>query len=173
MHAFVVSLGKFVDSLERWSNLAGTWLIVFLMLLITANVACRFLIGKAILGTYELATLMLVGIVFFTLAYTQKHRGHVRMELVISRLRGTVRHSLEIFALLTCLGICIPLFYQTLLEAIKAVEVKMVTSGVIHWPAWPFKIVVAFGFLLLVIRIAIQLIQQIRLLKNRRKHDST
>lgn len=172
MKHFFSFLGKLVDRVEEWSNLAGVWLIVFLMALIISDVAYRTLAGRSILGAYNLAEIVMVGICFFSLAYAQKKRGHVRMEVLVDRLRGKALHLTEIVAFFVSLAICALIFYQSILEALLAVDINLITSGIIQWPAWPFKIVVAFGFFLLCIRIGIQLTQQIRLLVAEGKHHA-
>ena len=172
MKHFLSVLGKFIDRVEEWSNLAGTWLIVFLMVLIISDVAYRTLAGKSILGAYNLAELIMVGIVFLSLAYAQKQRGHVRMEVVVDRLREKAQQLTEIAAFFLSLAICALIFYQSILEALLAVDINLITSGIVQWPAWPFKIVVAFGFFLFCIRIGIQLTQQIRLLVAEGKHHA-
>ena len=137
---------------------------MFLMALITSDVLYRTLAGKSIVGAYELAEITMVPVTYFTIAYCQKYKGHVRMEFVVDRLRGKTRHLSEIIALFLSLSICVVIFYRAIVEAQQAVGIGLVTSGVVQWPAWPFKIVLIYGFSLICIRLGIQLVQQIRLL---------
>ena len=81
-------LGRFLDLFERLSNWGSGWLIVFLMGLTLADVVRRFLVGKAIAGSYTLAEITMVGICFLALSFTQKQNGHVAMDFVVFRLRG-------------------------------------------------------------------------------------
>ncbi len=155
--------GRFIDTAERWANLCGVWLVVFLMLMVTTDVGYRSIFGRSIPGTFELAELTMVGIVFFSVAYAQRERAHIRMDMIVTRLRGDIRNFAEIIAWLLLLAICILLLYEGILEALEAVEMKLTTPGIILWPAWPAKIVVPVGYFLLCVRVAIQLTQQIRL----------
>ncbi|MCF8062447.1 MAG: hypothetical protein K9M82_08030, partial [Deltaproteobacteria bacterium] len=63
------------------------------------------------------------------------------------------------------------LFYRATIEAIGAVKLSLVTSGIIQWPAWPLKIVVAFGFCLLSIRVLIQLVHVLAYMPEKETHD--
>lgn len=155
-------LGRFVDRVERWLYLSGVWLIIFLMLLVVADVAYRTFQQKSIPGEYELAELVMVGIILFTLAYTQNQRGHVRMEIVVIRLRGKTSHFVETAALLIVLAICSLIVYQSALEAKAAIDIRLFTMGVVQWPVWPVKIAVPVGFFLVCLRVGIQIIQQVR-----------
>lgn len=164
MNPFLSFLGKYEEKIEIWSNLTSTWLIIFLMLLIVSEVVYRYVVGKAILGAYNLAEMMMVGVCFLGLAYTQNKKGHIRMGLVLQQLeKKSFKTYLftETASLFLCLVISILLFYQSLVEAQVAINIRLSTAGIIKWPAWPLKIAVAFGFLLLSIRIAIQIGRQI------------
>ena len=169
---FLNFLARLVDRVERWSNLGGSWLVVFLMMLVTCDVAYRFLLRRSIVGVYTLSEQIMVGICFLTLAYCQRQRGHVRVEFVVDRFRGNVAQYTAIVVSILCLFICVLLFYQTTVEATLAVDMRLYTSGIVKWPVSPFKILVAFGFFLLSIRVGIQLAEQVRWLTAKGRHHA-
>lgn len=164
---------RFIDIIEKFSNLGAGWLIILLMALVAADVIYRFVLNKSIAGAYSLSEIMMVGICFLAMAYTQKEKKHVAVDFVIHKLKGDASQYLELFSSLLSLIIGILLFYRSAAEAHVAVKIRLVTSGIVKWPAWPLKIVVAFGFLLLSIRIAIQLNHQIRLIIAKRGNNVT
>lgn len=166
---FFSTLEKIVGSVEKLSNLCGSWLIIFLMGLIVSDVSYRTIARRSILGAYTLAEIIMVGICFFSMAYTQNQRGHVRMDFLVNRLKKKSSDFAELMASVLSLVICVLIFYQSVVEAKVAIDIRLVTSGIMEWPAWPLKIIVAFGFLLLSIRIAIQLTQQIHLIVPEKK----
>lgn len=171
MKQFFSLLRKFVDIAETLSNLGAGWLVIFLMVLVASDVVYRTAAAKSIAGAYTLSEIIMVGICFLAMGYTQKQRGHVSMDFVVTRLKGKANQFTEIGASLLSLATSVLLCYRSTVEAHVAVKIRLVTSGIIKWPAWPLKIVVAFGFFLLCIRIAIQLSQHVRLLiKQRRTH---
>jgi len=165
---FFSFLRKFLGIAETLSNQGAGWLIIFLLVLVAADVAYRTVAAKSIAGAYSLSEIIMVGICFLAMSYTQKQRGHVSMDFVVTRLRGKAHQFAEITSSLLSLIVSILLFYRSSVEAYVAVKIRLVTSGIIEWPAWPLKIVVAFGFFMLCIRIAIQLNQQTRLVIERR-----
>lgn len=69
LNRFFSSFGRWINRVEEWSNLVGTWLIVFLMLLICSDVVYRTVIGASIVGAIELTELVMVGICFLPTAY--------------------------------------------------------------------------------------------------------
>ncbi len=162
MKPFLGYLSKSEEKFERWLGLGSTWLVIFLMLLVTSDVLSRSIAGKAILGAYNLIEIIMVAVCFFAVAYTQNQKGHVRMEIVVNKMKGKARLFAEIVSSLLCLLISGLMFYQSIVELRGAISIRLFTPGVIKWPAWPFKIVVVFGVFLLCLRIAIQLGQQVR-----------
>jgi len=164
-------LGKAFDFVERLASIGSGYLITFLMLLVVCDVIYRFTLSKSIAGAYTLSEMIMVGICFLALSFTQKEKGHVAVDFVVVRLEGKPYQTMEIISSLLSFVICVLLFYRATIEARIAVDIRLVTSGIVEWPAWPLKIVVAFGFLLLGIRVAIQLSQQIYFaFKKRRNH---
>ncbi len=162
MDGFLSFLRQFEEHLERWSGFGSTWLTLFLMLLVSTDVLYRAVVGKALLGVYNLSEIVMVGVCFLALAYTQNRRGHVRMELVLERLPRRARGFSEATSLLLSLIVCLLMFYRSVVELQVAIEIRLVAAGIIKWPAWPLKIVVSFGLFLLCIRLGLQFGEQIR-----------
>ncbi|WP_300458125.1 TRAP transporter small permease [Desulfobacula sp.] len=158
-------MGKSTDAIEKGSNACSGWLIICLLLIVTADVSYRFVFNKTIAGAYSLSELIMVGICFLSMSYTQKEKGHVAVDFFILKLEGRTLHFVEITSSLMSIIISFLLFYRSAVEARIAVKIDLVTSGIVNWPAWPLKIIVAFGFLMLTIRIAIQIKQQIYLIR--------
>lgn len=69
--------------------LAAACLIV-VMLLVVASVTARFF-GTAISGSYELTQLLISVTIAFSLVYTAMHKGHVVVQVVLTRLPARVR----------------------------------------------------------------------------------
>lgn len=132
------------------------------MFLVTTDVLYRAVAGKALLGVYNLSEIIMVGVCFFALAYTQNRKGHVRMELVLERLPLRARGLSEATSLLLSLVICLLMFCRSVVELQVAVQIRLVSAGIVKWPAWPLKIVVSLGLFLLCIRLAFQFVEQIR-----------
>ena len=162
MKGFFHFLDQFVAATERWLNIAGTGLIMFLVLSIVADVFYRNFWTRSIPGLYELNELTLVGIVFFAVAYTQSIKGNVRMELVVTRLKGKPRLYLELIAAVLSLAICILLLSRSVVDAQSTIEMGLYTEGTIEWPFWPSRVAVSIGFFFLCVRLAIQSTQYFR-----------
>ena len=65
-----------------------TWVVLFIMMLMTmADVFLRKFSNLSILGTVELTELMMIVIVFCSLAECQAGDGHIKVDLVLKRFK--------------------------------------------------------------------------------------
>ena len=74
--------------LENGLNLFAGGLIFALMLLGVAQIVLRTVFDAPIFGYIDIVEVAMVGFAVLSIAFVQRVGGHVRMELVIGRLRG-------------------------------------------------------------------------------------
>jgi TRAP-type C4-dicarboxylate transport system permease small subunit len=139
-------------TLEKWLNGIGAAVLVAMMLLVTANVACRYLLNKPILGTLEYTEFCMVAAVYLTLAYTQFLKAHINIELVLSILSHRRKLLCDLITYL-----CGFLFFGLIVwhgtrMTVEAYEIQEVTFGTTEAPIWPSKFLVPFGSLIVSIR---------------------
>jgi len=147
--------------IEDWLNLASVFIIMFLMFFATTEILGRYIFNTPVPGHVEIVELIMAGVVFFGIAYTERVGGHVRMELFITRvLKGRAYHIAE--AITTTLSLFVYLFIlvYTFKFALFSLQVGDVTAY-INWPTWPSKFAIPLGAFFLCIRFVIELIQHI------------
>ena len=150
---------------ERGAAFAGASTILAMMLLTTADVFGRYVLNSPIMGAYEAAEMMLIGIVFLAVAYVQSRRGHVEIEIFKSRLNKKGQTLITIFGLI--IGLC-PLSlltWQAGMLAWRAFLTGDHTIGLAEIPYWPAKSVLAFGIGLLCVQLVLDLISEVSKLK--------
>lgn len=147
----------FIDRLETWMNAIGICLFICIMLSVTTDVIFRYITNSSIVGVVELNELLMVGC-FLVLANTQKHGGHVKVELVLVRLSDKARHIVETVALSLTFIICLILSWQTFVQVQLALRMDLITEGLVQYPLWPAKLFVFAGFVFLCVRLMVQLI---------------
>ena len=118
-------LKKIVQVIEAITNvLSGhlqAWLIFGLMVMLLIEVLTRYLLQSPLSLAEELGGYILVAITFMGLAYTWKEKGHVRVELLISRFPEKVRQRIRFITLIAATIFTIPLIkacYDLLLDSI-------------------------------------------------------
>src|SRR5690606_788440 len=104
--------------------------------------------------------LALVGLVFLSLAYTDQQDGQVSTDIVTSRLpervRGVIaRITSAIFTVLV--GV---ITYASWGRAIASYTRDEVRMGLLAWPVWPGRFLVAIGFTTLTIALLLRTFQK-------------
>jgi len=78
--------------------------LLFIMLLLgTADVVGRYLFRKPIIGTVEIFEILLPAIVLLSLAYTQKNKAHIAIDILYSNL--SLKRRAILGFVLTCWAI--------------------------------------------------------------------
>jgi len=135
------------------------FLILFLMLSVTTEVVARY-VFKPTPGHVELVRLIMPVIAFLGISYAQSYNGHIRVELLLLKLKGRVYHSLESFYLALSLVVFMFLAIFTLDNALFALEMGDVTP-MYNFPTWGTRLFIFIGSAVMCLRLIIQLTQNI------------
>jgi TRAP-type C4-dicarboxylate transport system permease small subunit len=139
------------------------FLAIPLMLLTVGDVVSRSFFNKPIPGSFELSEYLLAVIVLLGAAYTQQVKGHVGVDFLSSRFSTKIQATLQALTTLACLSIVAILVWQGYLEGIH----EKAVSDQLRVPQWPFKLLVAFGGLLLWLELLLDLISSIQKIAGR------
>jgi C4-dicarboxylate transporter DctQ subunit len=161
----LASVDEFVFKIESSFNLTSAFLILFLMLLAVVQVVGRKAFNLPVRGYVDWVEFAMAVFAFLSIAYTQRLGGHVRMEFIIGRFRGRLLWGLEIIGTVLALFICAVLMWYAYTHFLRAWNIGD-SSIDIELPIWPGKLLVAFAFLSLNIRLLIQLAGFTRLFLN-------
>lgn len=143
----------------------STLAILFIMVLTTIDVIFRYILGHPIKGAYEISEILFLGAVFLGLSYTQLHKEHVRVELLVSHIPRGPAFLLESCILLIGLFIYALLFWQgteAFLESVKSGEYRW---GLIPIPLWPARLTIPLGALTLCLKLIEEIVTGLRKFK--------
>ncbi len=176
MSQFERFLGVLAWVLERVSLfvlLVGGIGTIIAMLMGVMEIVGNQIIGIAVPGARELTESVMVLIVFGALAYAQLRRRHIRVELVYVRMGPKTRAAMDVIADLAAL-----LFFGLLLwQAYREVEFSLMfgeaTDGLIRFPLWPARIVLAVGTAMLMLQLVLDLIIDITRVFTGREIENT
>ena len=158
----------FANVIRRIGGIGTTVGAVFLigvMLLIVANIVYRIL-GGVIAGTYELIGLLIVVTAAFAIVYAALERGHVAVNIIVSRLPQRPRAILESFTLVIGLGLWALIAWGSvrLISESVLVREKTVLLGV---PFLPFRCFWELGLLLFCLVLLIDLVKVLSRMVNK------
>jgi len=138
----------------------GQAILMAMVLLTVVDVVLRRIFNHPLSSSLELSQVMLVIVVFSSVAYCGIKRGHVRIDALTSKF------SPKIQAILNCatglIGVLLfsAMGWGSIVLALDKLANQSVT-GILPIPVYPFVFLVAFGSILLALILLVQLIASI------------
>lgn len=139
---------RIIDSLAFFAAV----LIIFAMVLVSAEVVCRYFLHSPIIWSFEITEWTLLFICFLGTAWLLKKEGHVKVELLTDRLKLKTQAIFGIIS--SVLGVVICLFFVSygLLVAVDYFQRGVYDPTVLELPKWVLASGVPFGGFLLLIQ---------------------
>lgn len=137
-------------------------LAVFIMMVVgTVDVLLVKLAGTALPGAFELTEASMVVMVFTSLAYVQRRRGHIRVTMLVSRLPGKLRSLADLAALILSFCLFVMVTWRGGILFWTSWQVREVYSGLLLFPVYPWKFTIILGTGLISIQLLIDIIQNV------------
>ena len=147
---------RYLGLIENGLNLCAGVLIFALMLLGVAQIVLRTVFDAPIFGYIDVVEVSMVGFAVLSIAYVQRVGAHVRMEILVSRLRGRWLWLTEMLGTALAafiVGVLIPYAWRHFERAFdfgdSTIDIELVT--------WPAKLVVPLALSVLLVRLLVQL----------------
>ena len=145
------------------STMAGV-AVLAIVVLITYDVLMRHFLNEPQLFVDEVASFLQILVIFGGLAYTFRTGGHVRVDLLTTRLSGRARAWLRAAGLALSLAFLVIVIWTTAQSALTAYRYGRV-STVMLYPLWLPMLVIPLGLALLGVIMLLALAQQLRRLR--------
>jgi TRAP-type C4-dicarboxylate transport system permease small subunit len=130
--------------LSTFLNYIAAGVLAAMMFLTGLDVTFRYLFNSPIPGSYEITQYMMPIVIAFGLARCAMEKGHVNVELVISRFSARTKACMNSIVNLFFFALFALITWQSLLRAMG-----MITSGlkseVLAIPVFPFVLMVTLG----------------------------
>lgn len=156
-------LDRLLLPIERVMALASGLAAFSLMFLAAWSVTGRKFFGSPLLGYVDYIQLLMPLIAIFGVSYVQRDGTHIRMDIIIGRLRGRVLWLIEMIMVILVLLLMIGLIWGSWAHFERSFD-----FGSPMWsrdstidvgaPVWPSKILVPIAFAVLSARLVIQII---------------
>ncbi len=148
--------------LENALNLAAGLLIFGLMFLGMVQIVLRTLFRAPIFGYIDIVEFSMVAFALLSVSFVQRLGGHVRMEMLVARLKGRalwIAEAVGVSVAMVIVTILIPYSYNHFLRSWSFGD----STIDIELPTWPGKLVVPTVLSILLVRLAVQLFGYLRL----------
>ena len=144
--------------LHRWEsrfNLTAGIIVLLIVLFSVINIVGRGFFNKPFNAYFDLMGQSVPLIAFLGISYCQRVGGHIRMDLLLIRLKGRTLWLFEFISSLFSIFIIATLTYGAYLHTSRSFILGDSTED-INLTIWPFKAVIAVMFAVLVLRLIIQ-----------------
>ena len=147
---------RFLSLIENGLNLCAGGLIFALMLLGVAQIVLRTVFDAPIFGYIDIVEVSMVGFAILSIAFVQRTGAHVRMEMLVARLKGRWLWLTEMAGTALAafiVGVLIPYAWRHFERAFEfgdsTIDIELAT--------WPAKLVVPVALSVLLVRLLVQL----------------
>lgn len=159
------AVDQFFLKIESFMGFLGGVVIFLIVMISTVNILGRWLFNMPVNGYIDWIEQFMAFFAFLGIAYTQREGGHIRMDMVVSKLKGRIFYITELFTTTIILFLTLVLIYGSSLHFLRAYNLGD-TSLDIDLPTWPAKLVVPVALTFLALRLIIQIWAYIRAIKN-------
>ncbi len=154
-------LDRNLYKLETQLALIGGLAAFSLMLLAVVSVSGRNLFNQPLPGYVDWIEQAMPLLAFVGVSYTQRLGGHIRMDILVGRLRGRWLWSAELASTIVMLVLMLLLVWGTWAHFQRSFDFDAPnwsrdSSLDIGLPLWPAKLVVTFSFAVLSLRLMLQ-----------------
>jgi len=119
--------------------------VVVMLWAIVADVGVRNITRGSLPGMVEIGETMVVVVIFLGMMQAGVSGEHITITLLTSRLSTKVRRTLQTFAWIVSAIILGWMTWATTLRAVSSFEGQESRFGILSWPIWPARIVIAVG----------------------------
>jgi len=155
-------LSRLQERAEDWLTIAGAVFISAMMVITAIDVTARKAFNHPLAGSYEIITLLFVTVVFLGLAYGQRRKAHINVDIFYGRFPPRVRHHLDGIVLLLSLAVMVILAWRSTINTAEAYHIGDVILGAIPIKTWPSRMVVPIGSGLMSLRLLVQIVEWAR-----------
>ncbi|MGP3535554.1 TRAP transporter small permease [Microbacterium sp. RD1] len=122
--------------------------LLVLMLATVIDVLVRWIARASVPGMLEVAESALVVSVFLGLAWTSMQGGHVAVSVVTDRLKPPLARAVSVVIWLLNAALLGWMTYASVARALQATSLHETRFGLVQWPVWPLRWVIALGLAL-------------------------
>ena len=155
--------------LERIFALVSGLAVFSLMFLAAYSVTGRKFFNQPLSGYVDYIEAAMPVIAFMGVSYVQRFGGHIRMDMIIGKMRGRLLWAMELFTIILMLVVMAALIWGSWAHFDRSFDLTKPmwsrdSSIDIGIPMWPSKLLIPVAFGLLSVRLSLQAIGYARAL---------
>jgi TRAP-type C4-dicarboxylate transport system permease small subunit len=160
-NSLLSKLDRSLFRIETWLALLSGLAVFSLMFLAVFSVGGRNFFNSPVPGYVDWIEQAMPLIAFMGIAYAQRLGGHIRMDILVGRLKGRSLWVMEFFTTLVMLALMALLVWGSFAHFQRSFDFDAPlwsrdSSLDIRLPLWPAKLLIPVAFSVLVMRLALQ-----------------
>lgn len=161
MKGLFLRLEKIHQKVEEAVVFLSGVIIIIMFGLISSEVILRTVLKMSIPGIFEMASQMMVAISLLGISYVQQKKEHITVDLISERAPVLFNNITNLLVVILGLLITSVYCWQGWISFYHSWQSHEYTLGIVHFPLWPGKLVVAISMLIIAIRFFLDIITQL------------
>lgn len=145
---------------ERIILLAGLGILA-ITLLVSFDVLMRYFLNEPQLFVDELSSFLLVAVVFLGTGPTFYKSGHIRVDLITSRLKPKTQSRLRVITLFLGIALLGVIIYETMVSTVAAFQTGR-ASAVMVYPLWTAMLFIPLGLILMAFFMGVEMVKAVK-----------
>ncbi len=162
----LLSISQFIDAITDRIGKLAMWLVLATTLISAGNAIIRKVFGTSSNAWLEIQWYLFAAVFMLGSGYAFLKNAHVRIDFVSSRFSARTRNWVDIGGILVfVVPLCVLMIYEgwpLFTQALASGEMSSNAGGLIRWPIYAL---IPFGFGLLMLQSASELIKRLAFLK--------
>ncbi len=149
---------------SKWETvllLIGGIGVLAVMVITTADVIARNFFNSSVSGATELVSMLLLPSFTCALPYVQARRGQIILEFATEKAPAVVKKWLDIFGIVVGIFLFGSIVSKAFSMFVQSYTRSDITSGVVAYPIWPFRLILAVVVASMIVRLLLDLIETV------------
>lgn len=155
------TFSKISDGLSNAGAYLSGILLVSLVLLILTEIFLRYFFDMSTMIADEYSGYLYLASIFLGLAYTFLKEGHIRINIITSKLSENENSFIDVVASIITLGVLSFILYRTILFTYDSFELEMLSEAVSETPLYLTQLVMPLGTILFILAVISFLIKRL------------
>jgi len=124
-------------------------IVLIMMIFVPSDVILRYVFNTPSQWIHEILTFLLVALVFFGIAYTQREEAHIRVDFLLNKLPKAVKGWVELITLFVFFVYAVILLYYTTTCFVTSWKHGTTSPTIMQFPVAPWQATIPLGLAIL------------------------
>lgn len=159
MKQFLIRLTWLIDSISRWTERVGSYLILPMIGVVFYEVISRRFFNAPTTWSMDITGMLFGVYIVWSGGPSVLSKSQVCMDALCGKWKPRTRAIVDAFTFTLAMSFCFVLVWQTTKYAIEAVQVRELANTIIRQPLYHWRVILAAGTWLLALQFGSELIK--------------